>query len=80
MVCDRDILFIEVVRRGNLEQVKALARQGVNPNATDPNYTTALMYAVQQGREDIVEFLLTARVDVNQQKFPQGLTLSLIHI
>jgi hypothetical protein len=43
---------------GKLAIVKFLASQRVSLNAQDPNGTTALMWAVYRGHDDIAEFLI----------------------
>lgn len=57
--------MLNAVRRGDLIEVKQLLRQGINANARDDCQVSALTYAVDIMRPDIVEELIAAGADVN---------------
>lgn len=50
---------------GNIEKIKTLLHLGADPNATDENGVTPLMFAVQSGNAKVVEFLIDAGANVN---------------
>jgi hypothetical protein len=58
-------VLIDAVARGAEEEVRALLRGGVNPNATDVCGHTALMTAAGSVNSTIVKILLDAGSDVN---------------
>ncbi|MGN0820935.1 MAG: ankyrin repeat domain-containing protein [Akkermansia sp.] len=53
------------VRRGAVEEVKALLAAGADPNAANWRKDTPLMHACQHGYVEIVRMLLEAGADVN---------------
>lgn len=54
------------VATGHLEACKALIDNGANPNLTGNNGTTPLMRSCLHARMEIVEYLLSLKVDVNR--------------
>ncbi|WP_395049180.1 ankyrin repeat domain-containing protein [Flavobacterium sp.] len=55
--------LMAAVVKGNKEIVVALLENNANPNLTDANGTTALIYAVQFNNKDIVKLLLNFKAD-----------------
>lgn len=55
--------LMAAVVKGNKEIVVALLENNANPNLTDANGTTALIYAVQFNNEDIIKLLLNFKAD-----------------
>ena len=51
----------------NLEITQLLLENKANPNLTDPNGTTALIYAVQFNAPDIIKLLLKYNADKSHQ-------------
>jgi ankyrin repeat protein len=49
--------------KGNVEIAKLLLEKGCNPNLTDPNGTTALIYATQFKNVELVKALLKHKTD-----------------
>ena len=66
--------FIEQTRQGYYHAVKLFLAAHMNPNASDENAMTALMWAAYKGYPDIVEALLSAGADVNVQAKSRGRT------
>ncbi|MGL9761993.1 MAG: ankyrin repeat domain-containing protein [Wolbachia sp.] len=58
--------LFKAIKSNNFEIVDSLVKQGVVINAKDTDGWTALHYAVNNGRIDIVRILLTNRADVTQ--------------
>ncbi len=54
--------MIEAVKNGDLEAVKRLLSEGVNPNAMNDGWTV-LMIAAKYGYSEIVKALLSANAD-----------------
>ncbi len=50
---------------GNIEKVKTLLYLGADPNTSDENGVTPLMFAVQSGNLDLVELLIDNGANVN---------------
>jgi len=57
--------FVDEVKDGNGAAVKRLLHMHGDPNAADPDGTTALHWAVQEDRLDMVEPLIAAGANVN---------------
>ncbi|MCI4442973.1 MAG: ankyrin repeat domain-containing protein [Lentimicrobium sp.] len=55
--------LMAAVVKGNKDIVIALLENNANPNLTDANGTTALIYAVQFNNKDIVKLLLNFKAD-----------------
>jgi hypothetical protein len=53
----------EAAKKGSVEQVRALLRDGADPNAASPDGRTPLMEAAEAGRRDAVAVLLSAGAD-----------------
>src|SRR5580704_5495019 len=53
------------IRKGNLDEVKALLAHGADPNAKDAKGATALMYAALYGDVEYVDVLLKKGADPN---------------
>ncbi len=75
------------IKKGNLDKVKSLLKEGVNPNARDDEGTTPLCSAIltfnRQAKKQIVEALLQNKADPNlgtqtkhrgDMSFPSGMT------
>jgi len=54
------------INRGNIDSVRLLLERGANPNVTDINGLTAIMYAVQRNNIDVVRLLSVQDVDIPQ--------------
>jgi ankyrin repeat protein len=57
--------LLEAVKAGNLAGVQASLQQRTSLNTTEPDGTTALHWAVQQDRGEIVKALIAAGANVN---------------
>jgi serine/threonine protein kinase/ankyrin repeat protein len=68
--------FIRSAGMGDLTAVKLFLTAGMNPNTTDDEGDTALMYAAYKGHTKIVAALVEAGADVNQRKGHQTALLS----
>lgn len=66
--------LLAAAKRGDGQGVKAALSQGAEPNQTDRQGHTALLYAVHQGDLALAEALLSAGAEVDLAKMPQGLT------
>ncbi|WP_161493781.1 ankyrin repeat domain-containing protein [Nitrosospira lacus] len=67
--------FIKSAGDGNLSAVRLFLAAGMNPNAKDEDYDTALMYASGGGHIEIVKALLKAKANVNERNYqPDGST------
>jgi len=55
--------FLAAARDGDLDTLKNILRMGIGANDQDDNGMTALMYAAQSGRSDIVSYLLMHGAD-----------------
>ncbi|SHG72408.1 hypothetical protein SAMN05443549_10643 [Flavobacterium fluvii] len=55
--------LMAAVVKGNKEIVLALLEKNANPNLTDANGTTALIYAVQFKNADVIKLLLSHKAD-----------------
>jgi ankyrin repeat protein len=59
------ISLMDAIKSGNIAGVQRNLQQHSDPNATEPDGTTALHWAVQKDRADIVQALLAAGAKVN---------------
>ncbi|MBJ7901168.1 MAG: ankyrin repeat domain-containing protein [Cyanobacteria bacterium RI_101] len=66
--------LLGAAKRGDEQGVRAALSQGAEPNKTDRQGHTALLYAVHQGNLAMAEALLSAGAEVDLAKTPQGLT------
>jgi ankyrin repeat protein len=57
---------------GDLSKVKAEVNSGTNVNSTDIAGQTALMYASEQGRVEVVKYLVENGADVNMKSTAYG--------
>jgi ankyrin repeat protein len=55
----------EAARKGNIEKVRKLLKEGVDPNVKDANGRTPLHHAARGGYIDIISFLLERKADPN---------------
>ena len=68
---DEDIKLIDnpeialYAKKGNLDKIKELLNNGVNPNSKDKYSDTALIWTSNRGNLDIVKELLKYNADVN---------------
>lgn len=60
-------VFRDAVYEGSLENIQELLDAGVPVNTRDGENSTALMWAADEGREDVAALLLTRNADVNAQ-------------
>ncbi len=58
-------LFFDAVKNGYEEEVKNYLQQGININITNDDGQTPLMIAAKNGKDTIVDILLTAKADVS---------------
>lgn len=65
--------------KGDLEKVKAELASGKDVDAKDIVGQTALMYAAEQGRLDVVKYLVENGADVNAQSDRRGRGTALIY-
>ena len=64
---------------GDLSKVKAEVNSGTDVNSTDFIGQTALMYAAEQGRIEVVEYLVENGADVNAKSSAKGRGTALIY-
>jgi len=58
--------FTKAVKFNDISEVKSLLKQGVNPNAVDPNGNPMLLLAIKEGSNGVAEILLAdKRIDVD---------------
>ena len=62
----RDLRLHVAARLGQSEKMISLLTAGANPNAQDRTLYTPLMWAVYEGRQDIIRILLKAKCDVDK--------------
>ena len=63
---DLDIEVLRAIRQNDLENLQTLIENCADINAVVPTFgNTALMFAAQNGNEDIVDYLLSKNADVN---------------
>lgn len=60
-----ELLLIDFVKKGNLNDAMILVDQGANVNATDDDHRTTLMYATLKGDYPMVKFLLDHGADTD---------------
>ena len=69
---EKNILLIESVKTGQLEEVKALIESGALINSTDQYGSTTLMVASEEGHANVVKYLIdislskTNAIDLNR--------------
>jgi hypothetical protein len=73
MVADPESNLIEAVKKGCPAIVQAFLAKGCDPNATDRNGGTALIWATARGDIDAVRLLIEAGAAMNAQD-SQGMT------
>lgn len=64
-MADGEQVLFNLVKEGDIENLKTLIDTGVDVNTKDDNGFTALHYAVYHNKIDIVRFLLEKDADVN---------------
>lgn len=64
-MADGEQVLFNLVKEGDIENLKTLIDTGVDVNTKDDNGFTALHYAVYHDKIDIVRFLLEKDADVN---------------
>eukprot|EP00803_Ostreobium_quekettii_P011008 evm.model.scf_791.4 EVM.evm.TU.scf_791.4 scf_791:35567-44650(+) len=64
---DKDVLLLDAVSEGDIDEVEQLIEDGADVDAVDGNGNTALMQATLDGELDVVRVLLDAGADVNKQ-------------
>ena len=64
---DKQEQLVRATYAGNVERVKALLNEGVNPNSADRIEQTALFFAARSGHTEIVKALLTAGAEVDKK-------------
>ncbi|ARO89069.1 hypothetical protein EBAPG3_007990 [Nitrosospira lacus] len=69
--------FIKSAGDGNLSAVRLFLAAGMNPNAKDEDYDTALMYASGGGHIEIVKILLKAKAKINERNQGSATALSM---
>lgn len=62
-----EMVFRQAAHDGDLEQVKAFLKQGINYNAIDEGGQTALMFAAFNGHSEIVILLIETGAVINQR-------------
>jgi uncharacterized protein len=68
--------FVESAKRGDLSAVKLFLAAGMDPNSTDSEGITALMYAARARHNAIIDALLKAKANVNETVAHGGTALS----
>ncbi|MBQ9738831.1 MAG: ankyrin repeat domain-containing protein [Alphaproteobacteria bacterium] len=63
---DKQEQLVKAAYAGNVERVKALLNEGVNPNSADDIEQTALFFAARSGHTEVVKALLTAGAEVDK--------------
>jgi ankyrin repeat protein len=53
-----DVTFVQAVKTGNVQTVRAMVKAKADANSADPDGTTALHWAVQNGNVEMVDVLL----------------------
>ena len=64
---DKQEQLVRATYAGDVERVKALLNEGVNPNSADRIEQTALFFAARSGHTEIVKALLTAGAEVDKK-------------
>ena len=60
-----ELVAVDVRRDGGVDAARALARAGADVNATDPDGTTALIFAIMNAHYDTANAILEAGADPN---------------
>ena len=63
---DKQEQLVRATYAGDVERVKALLNEGVNPNSADDIEQTALFFAARSGHTEVVKALLTAGAEVDK--------------
>jgi ankyrin repeat protein len=61
-----ELRMIEAAQQGHVSQVESFLEEGVNVDAKDPFFKTALMYASVQGNTDLILLLFRHGANVNE--------------
>src|SRR5215813_11442027 len=69
--------FVESAKKGDVSAVKLLLVAGMDPNATDDEGNTAMMYAAREGYVEVINALLKAKANVNKKNEGGATALSL---
>lgn len=80
MTKNNDLLLLVAARNGDLTQVQALIASGAKVDISDPNGTTALMFAANSGYTEIVRSLLNAGANINLPRKRYGLTALMLAV
>jgi ankyrin repeat protein len=62
---ERDLRLVDAARNRDVNSVRALVKQGIDPNTPQPDGATALHWAAQWDDHATAEVLLAARADAN---------------
>lgn len=60
-------VFVGSAKKGDIAVVNLFLAAGMDPNVTDKNGNTALMYEASKGHTEILDLLLKANADVNKE-------------
>jgi len=66
----QDKELMEAAMIGDMATVQALIDQGVSPNAHGKYGKSSLMFAIEEGNEEITEYLISKGADVNARSIP----------
>lgn len=69
--------IFESIASGNIEKVQQYISNGKDINIKDSNQNTLLIYAITNGKNDIVDLLLNTPIDINERN-AQGLSALMI--
>lgn len=72
---DKNEKLKESAHCGDLIKLKEMIRQGADVNSRDPFQMTALMWAVNRGRIEVIEILLKSGADIEAQDYRKSTAL-----